>query len=262
MMHRFDGLLGAGSSIPRGRRRFRLGDPTHPSSVLRWTRDPRRRSIAAKYLAGSGLLSVAAFVLGGMELSLLWPAVALAHVAGCYGFLGTSGFAKRADGTMPVAVRAALAPYLLGAWINTRLWTLRLEGPIRVTDDVWVGRFPSENDLRRIGAASVVDLTAEIPARRRDMIWHSVPMLDLVTPRVAMLRSVADAIERLRRAGPVLVSCAIGRSRSAAAVATWLLASGRACTAAEAVARLESVGLRPALDDADLRAIAAAGGEA
>ncbi|WP_428245863.1 dual specificity protein phosphatase family protein, partial [Enterococcus gallinarum] len=37
----------------------------------------------------------------------------------------------------------------------------------------------------------------------------------------------ARSIESLRRHGPVLVACALGYSRSAAAVATWLCLSGR-----------------------------------
>lgn len=225
-------------------------------------RDPRRRRLAVTYASGGGLLAVIAVALGGMALWLLWPAAALAYVSGCYGALGAKGFAKRADGTMPFAVRALLAPYLIGAWINTRLWTVRTSGPFHVIADVWLGRFPCANDLRRSGALSVVDLTAELPARGCDVPWHSVPMLDLVTPDIEVLRCAAEAVERQRRLGPVLVSCAIGRSRSAATVATWLLASGRVADAAEAVAQLGLAGRRAVLREADLHAIAVAGSPA
>jgi protein-tyrosine phosphatase len=45
-------------------------------------------------------------------------------------------------------------------------------------------------------------------------------------------------------AGPVLVCCALGYSRSAAAVAAWLVATGRAAAALEAVEQVRRA--RPA----------------
>ncbi len=57
-----------------------------------------------------------------------------------------------------------------------------------------------------------------------------VPVLDLTTPPPHALATAAAAIERMRMRGPVLVCCALGYSRSACAVAAWLLATGRAAT--------------------------------
>ena len=51
-----------------------------------------------------------------------------------------------------------------------------------------------------------------------------------------MLFRSAHAIERLRSSGPLLVCCALGYSRSATAMAAWLLHSGRAATVDEALA--------------------------
>jgi protein-tyrosine phosphatase len=42
------------------------------------------------------------------------------------------------------------------------------------------------------------------------------------------LRAAADAIEAARMRGAVLVCCALGYSRSAAAIVAWLLATRRA----------------------------------
>jgi len=62
-----------------------------------------------------------------------------------------------------------------------------------------------------------------------------LPMLDLVPPPAAQLRDAAVAIAHARAEGPVLVCCALGYSRSAAAVATWLLTSHTANTIHEAI---------------------------
>jgi protein-tyrosine phosphatase len=53
-------------------------------------------------------------------------------------------------------------------------------------------------------------------------------VLDLTQPPADALLQAVQAIERLRVRGPVLVCCALGCSRSACAVAAWLLATGRA----------------------------------
>ncbi|WP_313205378.1 dual specificity protein phosphatase family protein, partial [Stenotrophomonas sp.] len=74
----------------------------------------------------------------------------------------------------------------------------------------------------------------------------------------AQLAEAADAIEALRAQGPLLVCCALGYSRSAASVATWLLRSGRVCSAAEAVARVRAARPSIVLHDVHLQAIAAA----
>ncbi|MDH1046187.1 dual specificity protein phosphatase family protein, partial [Pseudomonas juntendi] len=60
--------------------------------------------------------------------------------------------------------------------------------------------------------------------------------LDLIAPDVALLQQAANAIEHLRAQGPVLVCCALGYSRSASAVAAWLLLSGRSSDAQQAEA--------------------------
>ncbi|MNI76460.1 hypothetical protein D3C73_1326910 [compost metagenome] len=83
-------------------------------------------------------------------------------------------------------------------------------------------------------------------------------MLDLVLPSAAQLRAAADAIERLRDHGPVLVCCALGYSRSAASVATWLLRTGHARDVAEAVAIVRAARPGIVLHDVHLQAIAAA----
>jgi Dual specificity phosphatase, catalytic domain len=69
----------------------------------------------------------------------------------------------------------------------------------------------------------------------REIFYRSVPVLDLTVPSAADLRASVEAIEEGRRKGPVLVCCALGYSRSAAAVVAWLLTTERAGTVALAM---------------------------
>jgi len=206
-------------------------------------RDPQRWKLALIYLVGAGACAYAAIALGGVGLWLLWPALSLLLVALNYAVLGAAGFQKRDDGRLSTAALWLYAPYLLGAWLNSRWWTRNAPQPVWVIDEVWLGRVPGRGE--RDGYARVVDVSAELPLRS----WRSGdvvrPMLDLVAPDAGQLRAVADDIEASRRNGEVLVCCALGYSRSAAAVAAWLLHSGRAATVDEAIAILRKA--RPAI---------------
>jgi dual specificity protein phosphatase-like protein len=156
--------------------------------------------------------------------------VALAYFA-----LGVAVFQKR-EGRLSVAATALLLPYLVGAWLNARLRTGRLRTSNTVADGVRIGPLPSRTSLRRDGIRSVVDLAAELPVDAREARYAAFPVLDLVAADGETLTAAAHAIERARAHGPVLVCCALGVSRSASAVAAWLVATGRAPDAARAIA--------------------------
>jgi hypothetical protein len=231
------------------------GEPPLPAPLAE---DPRRLRLAARYAAGALAAAGLGAALGGAWLWLLWPALSLALVAANYAFCGAGGFQKDAGGRMSPAARWLLAPYLAAAWINSRLWTWRDPGSVPVADGVSLGRIPSARDRARLAGATLVDLCAELPSPRDAARVRAIPMLDLVPPPPERLRDAADAIERARRQGPVLVCCALGFSRSAAAVATWLVVTGRAATAEDAVARLRAARPRIVLDGAALAAIGSA----
>ena len=80
-------------------------------------------------------------------------------------------------------------------------------------------------------------------------------MLDLVTPDSAALDDAARGIEALRAKGPVLVCCALGYSRSACAVAAWMLSTGRAEVGEAAFARLRTARSEIVLNDAHATAL-------
>lgn len=100
----------------------------------------------------------------------------------------------------------------------------------RVVDNVWLGRIPGPSELKHCPFHAVLDLCAELPIHAPGLDYHSLPVLDLIAPTAEQCLEAAQAIERLRQHGPLLVCCALGYSRSATAVAAWLLYSGRAAS--------------------------------
>ncbi|CRD58024.1 phosphatase PAP2/dual specificity phosphatase family protein [Stenotrophomonas maltophilia] len=229
-----------------------------PLRAWHTARDARRWRLAALYLLGAAVLLVPVVLLRGAALWLLWPVTSLLLVALAYAGLGTAVFQKRADGRLTMAARWLLAPYLGAAWINSRLWTRRAPQPVPVLDGVWLGRIPNGALPPPLGG--VVDACAELSCRAQGAAYAGVPMLDLVVAAPEQLREAAEAIERLHAHGPLLVCCALGYSRSAASVATWLLRSGRAADADAAVAIVRAARPGIVLGTAHLRAITDAAG--
>jgi protein-tyrosine phosphatase len=141
---------------------------------------------------------------------------------------------------MPAAMLAILAPYQAGAWLSSRWHTRGQPRAHEIADGVWLGRIPLRRELDESGIVSVVDLTAEFPFPRGEVIYRGVPMLDLLAPAPDQLHAAAAAIRQLEEARPTLVFCALGFSRSAAAVAAWLIESGKAASADQAVEVIRS----------------------
>lgn len=188
--------------------------PQQGPSPLRQARlavSPERWRLALRYALGGALCAVPAFALGGAWLWLCWPAVALLLVALNYALFGAQGFQKGADGRLSVAARWLLAPYLLGAWLNSRLWTRRQPAPNEVCDGVWLGRLPGAGELARGPFRALVDLCAELPLAAQGRHYRSIPVLDLTAPTLDDCLAAAEAIEQARRQGATLVCCALDR---------------------------------------------------
>lgn len=216
---------------------------------------PEKMRLAGYYLLAALPFSGMAAYFGGVALWLWWPAVSLLMVASIYAGVGVPGFQK-AQGKFSAPVTVLLAPYLAGAWLNSRWWTRRLREPDEIADGVWLGRMPTQRDMQEHGFASLLDLTAELPAP--DGAWHyaALPSLDLVTPDAEQLAEAARRIETLHGKGSVLVCCALGYSRSACAIAAWLLFTGRAKTVDEATRQIAARRSGVVLGAAHRRALA------
>lgn len=200
-----------------------------PPPLARWqtNRSSAARRLASRYMLAALLVAALALLFGGAALWLLWAAVALALVGLIYAGLGPAAFQKHA-GRLSGGAQLLLAPYLAGAWLNSRLWTRRRPAPDPIADGVYLGRLPTAREMRKAGFAALFDLTAELPAPAGPWRYGAQPCLDLLPPAPEDLLAAARSIEHLRREGAkVLVCCALGYSRSACAVAAWLLVTGR-----------------------------------
>src|SRR5439155_14273088 len=155
------------------------------------------------YLLGAVAAGAIATAVGGLGLWILWPALSLGFVALIYAAIGANGFQKGDDGSLSLAVRWLLAPYLAGAWINSRWWTRVYPAPSHLAEGVWIGRMPTRREMAASPFTALVDLTAELPILRGARMLAVFPVLDLTTPSCETLIAAANAIERLRMQGPV-----------------------------------------------------------
>ncbi|MFP6847807.1 MAG: phosphatase PAP2/dual specificity phosphatase family protein [Pseudomonas sp.] len=225
------------------------------SPLLNWqlSRDPKRLRLALRYGFGAALLSALAVNIGGSWLWLLWPAFSLLLVALNYLLFGAAGFQKNPEGRLSSAATWLLAPYLAAAWLNSRLWTGAQPTPNEVSTGVWLGRIPAPGEAEQFHA--LFDLCAELPLIASPKAYRSLPLLDLCVPNPADCLQAAQCIEDLRQHGTVLVYCALGYSRSATAVAAWLLHSGRCKDVAEALALLRRARPQVVLSEAHQQAL-------
>ncbi|MEP6810654.1 MAG: phosphatase PAP2/dual specificity phosphatase family protein, partial [Chthoniobacterales bacterium] len=180
---------------------------------------------------------------------LLWPATSLAIAASGYFGFGP-GIFRKTDGRLPWSTLWALGPVLVGQHLSRIYYRRQCRAWDAVTPRVWIGSALREREAReaaRAGVTSVLDLTAEFsaPPAFRKLVYLNLPILDLTAPNLAHLEEMAHFISREAERGVVYVHCKIGYSRSAAAVAAYLLQSGCASSAAESIGQLRAA--RPAI---------------
>ncbi|WP_342612349.1 phosphatase PAP2/dual specificity phosphatase family protein [Burkholderia ambifaria] len=215
------------------------------------------RALARRYALGAALVALAALYCvsraPGLALAAGWGALALACVAWIYWRGAPGAFQKDDAGRLPVSVRWLLAPTIVGAFVNSRLWTFRQPAAVRIDERVWIGRTPTTRDVRRHGFTALVDLTAEMPrwaAVDASLAYVAVPQLDLVAPTPAQLAAAVAALERLHAEGrDVLVCCALGYGRSVLCAAAWLAARRGLGDARDALAAVRAVRPRAVWSD-------------
>jgi membrane-associated phospholipid phosphatase len=207
------------------------------------------RRIGLYYAAGAAVALLMAVILWPWGVLLLWPTTALGIVASAYFGAGSRVF-RKTKGKLPLSTRFVLAPCQLGQYLSLLYYRRRCRSWDEVTPRIWIGGKlgrRAANKALRSGVKSVLDLSAEFSEAKsfRKINYRNIPVLDLTAPTQTQLAEMAEFIGNQSRNGIVYVHCKIGYSRSAAAVAAYLIMSGKASTANEAFAIVRRV--RPSI---------------
>lgn len=200
------------------------------------------------FLTSAFLFLLLAMRYGSYAWLLVWPAVVYAWVGLGYLAIGPRVFGKQPDGTIPVPVAVALAPFFVYLW--TVWWIMR-----------WVQSEPATHELvpdilmsRRLrrgeipaGVSLVVDLTCEFPATptiRNGRTYLLFPILDAFVPRRAAMLDLIETI--LAHHGRTLIHCAEGHGRTGMVAAALLIRLGVVSEPMEAIklVRLKRPGVR------------------
>jgi hypothetical protein len=205
--------------------------------------------IGCYYAAGAAAILAGVPALWPWGVFLLWPAAALAIVAAGYFGLG-AGIYRKTDGRLPLSTRFVLAPVLIGQHAS-RAWYRRACRPWdEIAPGVRMGCALDNSEAAVAvgqGVTAVLDLTAEFsaPVAFRRIEYLNLPILDLTRPSRDQLHEAIAFVAGQAAQGTVYIHCKIGYSRSAAVAGAYLIASGRAASADEAIALLRSA--RPSI---------------
>ena len=203
------------------------------------------RRIGSYYVAGAAVVLLTGAIFWPWGVLLLWPTIALGIVASAYFGAGPIVFHKT-KGKLPWSTRFVLAPCLLGQYFSLLYYRSRCRSWDEVAPRIWIGGklwSRSANKALCAGVTSVLDLSAEFSEAKpfRQINYRNIPVLDLTAPTQAELAEMGEFIGNHSRNGVVYVHCKIGYSRSAAAVAAYLIMNGEANGAKEAFAIIRRV---------------------
>ena len=207
------------------------------------------RRIGSFYAAGAAVALLMGAIFWPWGVLLLWPTIALGIVALAYFGAGPAVFHKT-KGKLPWSTRFVLAPCLLGQYLSLLYYRCQCRSWDEVTPRIWIGGKLGARSADKAlcgGVTAVLDLSAEFSEAKpfRQINYRNIPVLDLTAPTQAQLVEMSEFIGNHSRNGAVYVHCKIGYSRSAAAVAAYLIMSGNANTAKEAFAMIRRV--RPSI---------------
>lgn len=174
--------------------------------------------------------------IGLLRYPIAWCAVATAAcgIAMTLGVVSLLG--KRRDGSMPLWSPLIWWPWHLATRVSAAAGRLRGEPYTEVAPGWYIGGWPETPELFDDWPA-VVDTTCELPRRVPDDVpYLNLPTWDGTAPTQDAIAQGAAWATKQREAGPVLVHCTHGHSRSATVLAAALLMSAEADTWQDALA--------------------------
>ena len=201
--------------------------------------------IGSYYAIGAAVILILGTILWPWGVLLIGPAIALGIVAIAYFGVGPTVFHKT-EGKLPWSTRFVLAPCLVGQYLSLLYYRSQCRSWDKITPEIWIGRKLRSRAAKKAlcsGVVSVLDLSAEFSEARpfRQANYRNIPVLDLTAPTQVQLVEMSEFIGNHTRNGVVYVHCKIGYSRSAAAVAAYLIRSGKVKSAKEAFAMIRRV---------------------
>jgi hypothetical protein len=207
------------------------------------------RRIGSYYAAGAVAALLMSAIFWPWGVLLLWPAIALGIAASAYFGVGPIVFHKT-NGKLPWSTRFVLGPCLLGQYLSLVYYRSQCRSWDEVTPGIWIGGKLGVRGAKKAvcgGVTAVLDLSAEFSEAKpfRNVVYRNIPVLDLTAPTQAQLVEMSKFIGSHSRNGIVYVHCKIGYSRSAAAVAAYLIMNGNASSAEEALGMIRRV--RPSI---------------
>ncbi|MEB5477130.1 phosphatase PAP2/dual specificity phosphatase family protein [Acinetobacter pollinis] len=213
--------------------------PTHKPSPLaqfHFDQNKQRKKISTYYALGSIILCTLSLYFKPYGLWLLWPAFSLFMVSCIYAFLDVHAFQKHKNGRFSIETIILLGPYFIFAWLNSRVWTRKHPNAslicldsLRTTQhfEIYLGRISTRHTLKKFNG--LIDTCAELPVFvPRGCTYLFTPILDLTTPTLRQLEQGAKQLQYMTQILPqehpkILISCALGYSRSACILAAWLI---------------------------------------
>lgn len=194
-------------------------------------RTSRHIRLASYYLVGALGLSFIAFYYASWTLWLLYPAVSLTIVGLAYLLVRPHFFQKQANGRLTHAATLLLGPYLVMAWLNSRLWTKKHPEDSKIltyqSGNLYLGRIPTSSVAKNYTA--LFDCCAELPVHteKHYQAYFSLDLIPLQPKQLKYAVRIFDDLVQKSKAAErpyeLLVFCALGYSRSTAILCAWLI---------------------------------------
>ena len=201
------------------------------------------------YLLGGVVLCATGYALRPFGILLCWPGLSLLIVAAGYFGAGARVFGKSSGGH-PLWAKLLFLFVFAGHEISRRLYARQCDSWDEVIPGLLIGRQMNAAEAESLvgeGVRTVLDLTAEFgePSALTRLNYLNIPLLDLTAPNPDQLAVATRFISGHIRSGPVYVHCKIGYSRTAAVVGSYLIRTGHAKDAEEAIRILRAA--RPSI---------------